>query len=598
MNLKRKAMLSLSVMSLVVLIVTGTFAWTNLGSQRVNEWHGTGKSGNTSVAGNKVGGTLHNDHMENEESKQVYIENWGIEDLFVRIKLTEYMEVGEGAGLKSVSKDQTTSAPIPNPQNLSKPVVEGSSIDLLNTWASVWHRFPESDDLPTELEPQNLLRNYWDWQTGGNKYYYPAPEGSREDYNYVDTNSPDDLEADSQNANGVIAKQTLNATVLTMTEWKASGSPIGDYWVIDRPDTGNCWAYWAAPLKPGEATGLLINKVSLSSNAGYYTEYFDLSDGYYYGINVEAQMATKDGEADSDGLIDNYKKFESNGGWSTDGEALMEKIVNEINTDVSDKSAIEAAIEDANEFLGRNLSAFTEDSATEAKDWIAAKLDELEELLANEDISQIELDLMLSKINIPANIEYAESLLVYKPSSLDKSALQAAIDDADDFKASDFSDYTDDSAEIAKNWISSKLGELEELLEDESITQTDLDMRLKQVNISANIEYAEGLLVLKSSSEEGSSEVEPSEVEPSVGKSAVEAAIEDVNEFLARDFTDFTEESVENAINWVTAKSEELESLLSAVDSISQVEATNLLNLINISANIEYAESLLELKTA
>ena len=49
-----------------------------------------------------------------------------------------------------------------------------------------------------------------------------------------------------------------------------------------------------------------------------------LQTDYYYGINVVAQMATKD----DDGL-DNYERFgdEEHGGWTTDGQALMRLIV-------------------------------------------------------------------------------------------------------------------------------------------------------------------------------------------------------------------------------------------------------------------------------
>ncbi|MDR1558266.1 MAG: hypothetical protein LBS84_00975, partial [Clostridiales bacterium] len=96
-------------------------------------------------------------------------------------------------------------------------------------------------------------------------------------------------------------------------------------------DEFNIWSYWAAPLKPGEATGLLLNKVNkietaFNNNNGFLP--FD--KGYYYGINVQAQMATRDGTVDSNGVIDNYKRFgdEANGGWSYDAELLMEKIVN------------------------------------------------------------------------------------------------------------------------------------------------------------------------------------------------------------------------------------------------------------------------------
>ena len=51
-----------------------------------------------------------------------------------------------------------------------------------------------------------------------------------------------------------------------MAHWKSDGSPIGDFWVIDQDG----WVYWAAPLNPGESTGLLLNKVSQTTQPEQY----------------------------------------------------------------------------------------------------------------------------------------------------------------------------------------------------------------------------------------------------------------------------------------------------------------------------------------
>ena len=441
MNFKRRAMLLISVVSLAALIVTGTFAWTNLTTQRVIEWHGNGKAPATT----KAGGTLHNDYVENEASKQVYVENWGEEDLFVRIKLTEYMEVGTGSGLKA-TVDQQTGLKVPDPQNASNPVAVGSKIYDIKTWASITDRYVK----PTGTEDRNLLSNYWTWNMGGQKYYYPAPESSWANYGYVDTSSPNNLTAASVNSAGIPAKQTRNATIMTMAEWIAADKPIGDYWVIDTSADGNGWAYWAAPLKPGDATGLLLDKVVMADSAHDYAEYFDLSKSYYYGINVDAQMATKDGEDIGNGVKDNYMRFKVEGGWSAQGEALMERIVNGVkepgvpdepgvpneSEDKLDKAAVQSAIDSLNNFLTRNFSTYTDESVEAAKKWVTAKIDELENiltlkdatqaeldaLLSQIDITQAELDAFLSQINKNDNIKYAESLLILKSSESSESS--------------------------------------------------------------------------------------------------------------------------------------------------------------------------------
>ena len=328
MAFMRKATTGIAAISLAAVILTGTFAWVSLNTQIINEWRGTGNQQTG------PGGTLHDDHEENQENKDVYVENWGDEDLFVRVKLSEYMEVGQGAGIKSVSTDPSTGEIIHNPLNLSQALT-GGDIDHLDTWASIWYRFLEPEDIITggnygSVAPQYRLNNYWEWKMGGQKYYFPAPESNRTDNGYVDQNSPDNLTENSVSADGAKARLTLPASIMTITEWKNAGRPIGNYWVIDRSTeaVNDCWAYWAAPLKPGDATGLLLDKVTRIGNDSL-TGLFDLDkEGYYYGINVAAQMATKDG-SDTNGALDNYESFglPMNSGWSTDGEALMEKVV-------------------------------------------------------------------------------------------------------------------------------------------------------------------------------------------------------------------------------------------------------------------------------
>ena len=317
-------MAAVTAISMVVLIVSGTFAWASLNSQKVNEWFGKGANPEK-----VAGGTLHDDYFnDNGSMKQIYVENWGEEDLFVRIKLGEYMELGTGAGLKSVEKDSSGND-IHNPDNKSKPIRDiWTNIDEPKKWSVDWtiDRLRQSGDPPGLPAPWYRLSSYWKWEMGGQKVYYTAPEDQRTDPDYVDQRSPNALQLIDGKGNELI-KQTLPATVMAMEAWKAEGSPIGNYWVIDRRDG---WAYWAAPLKPGDATGLLLNSVVRIESAwqAYKSNVdFDYNSDYYYGINVHAQMATKDGTT-ADGALDNYKCFGRDGGWTDDGQLLMDKIVN------------------------------------------------------------------------------------------------------------------------------------------------------------------------------------------------------------------------------------------------------------------------------
>ena len=213
--LSEKKKLGIMILSIIVLIVTGTFAWTNFRSRATSQRFGTGA-------------TLHDYRSENGEYRQIHIENWGSEPLFVRIRLDEYMEIGSGAGLRSVDTDENTGESIPNPQNLAKPLIDGASIDDPSTW--------EPHD-PTAFDPSRCLagfHDFWEWEMGGQRYYFPAPVEYRTNKSFVDTNSPPDLTIDSVDESGIRARQTRLAQIRTMAYWKSDGSPIGDFWVIDQ----------------------------------------------------------------------------------------------------------------------------------------------------------------------------------------------------------------------------------------------------------------------------------------------------------------------------------------------------------------------------
>ncbi|MDR2649748.1 MAG: NPCBM/NEW2 domain-containing protein [Clostridiales bacterium] len=298
MVLKRKVLAGAAALSLSALLVSGTFAWISVSSRKVNSWFGSGTG-----SADKPGGTMHDDHVENDSNKDVYVENWGNEDLFVRIRMDEYMETGAGAGLKALSVDPSTGKNIHNPSNFAVSLISGADIDDTDTWKT----YEPMESAANEDD----IRSYWEWRMGGQKYYFPVSEAARENNGYVDSGSSAVLSANDVSGEGIQAKQTLPAQVLTMTQWKADGSSLGNYWVID----SDGWAYWAAPLKPGEATGLLLDSVTLKKSPG---------TNYYYAINVIAQMATKDGSFENG--QDNYNSFglPENSGWTEDGHALMD----------------------------------------------------------------------------------------------------------------------------------------------------------------------------------------------------------------------------------------------------------------------------------
>ena len=261
---KRKIMAAVTCLSLVALIVTGTFAWTSLTSQKVNEWRGSGISNGTGP-----GGSLHDDH-DNESGtdsrKDVYVENWGDVPLLVRIKLSEYMEIGTNAGMVTIRDDKSL---VRSAGNSSIPLYEESLVGDVINWMT---HIPEDSVINCGKE----FHKYWTWAMGGSKYYKPATEAQKEAARQTNESVITD------NGNYTSGSQTLNCSVITIDEWLALPSATrnqNNYWYIDN----NGWAYWSHYLAPGEATGLLLSRVNKTSEP--------ISGRYYYAINVEAQMA-------------------------------------------------------------------------------------------------------------------------------------------------------------------------------------------------------------------------------------------------------------------------------------------------------------------
>ena len=303
--MKRKIIAIISTITVFALLLTGTFAWINLSQAMVNEFSGDAE---------ESGGTLHDD-FDGDEQKDVYIENWGSTTIFVRIRLDEFMEVGSGASGKGAGGG--TPSWIPNPSNQAKSLMTNTAndpnnnIDDVNTWTP---HIPDVNDVTTCTTVADF-HHYWQWKMGGQKWYRPADASNRTNPIYVDQNT------NIYNGTNPLDKQTANSTgkVVTMAQWKAMGSPINqDYWVIDVDG----WAYWAGKLLPDHATGLLLNGVK---------KIITPDDSWYYAINVIAQMGTKTGDQNVFDWGDN-----ANGGWTKDGNDLVDMIVNESNPTISD----------------------------------------------------------------------------------------------------------------------------------------------------------------------------------------------------------------------------------------------------------------------
>ncbi len=320
MNRKKLFAAVASVISAVILLLSGTLAWQSIGQTTLNE------------ASDIVnpGGRLHDDF--DGKNKDVYVENFAEDPIFVRVQLGEYLALTLNKGVSGAEHTN---------------VLVGGEDTTGNRIYEV-HLFGE--------DQSNRADAYWTWKTGGSTVYLPTfnknkdslqadingtylgPDGIVTDdlatddrySDYIeyfrgqevsgteiydtDVNTADEVRDDFQNLSNYVkagniallegvhtAKETLPAAFIDISAWlalveQAGGYDVnvhGHYWVYDTDG----WVYWSAPVLPDTATGLLLDEIELHRV---------MDDSWYYAINVKAQFVTADdiGKTDNSGFYD------------------------------------------------------------------------------------------------------------------------------------------------------------------------------------------------------------------------------------------------------------------------------------------------------
>lgn len=303
------------------LLVTGTLAWQSISQRAVN---------NAELKAEDPGARLHDDFMEDQDfllgaNKDVYVENYSGQNpdnldekgrpVYVRVRFTEYMEMGEGAGLFNVS--DIAGDPV-DYQNLDRVGTGGTgrTKDDDNHATSV---ITGGTTPPTILDPKTWtihipdptvaddgtdFHYYWEWDMGGSKIFMPTfnkdssstgkglltdrTEDAHDQYELDETKTETAYYAEGVTSSvdeTHYAKSTLEtAAVITMEEWLDLDRPQADkngngYWVGD----SDGWFYWSKALMPSDATGLLLNGIKMVE---------DIDEDIYYAIHVTSQMAS------------------------------------------------------------------------------------------------------------------------------------------------------------------------------------------------------------------------------------------------------------------------------------------------------------------
>lgn len=314
----RKIVATISAALLASTILTsGTFAWQSFNQEAIN------RTKNLRV---NPGARLHIDAYF--QDMNIYVENFTDKSdgmpVYARVRLSEYMEIGEGAGEKEVSLRDPDIRVLGN---------LGADINDATTWDIV---YMEANGL---LNGVSAIRSYHQLQSGGQGIYMPTFNKNK-DSHLGDINGtlagPDEIEKELEDAyqdyikysvNGLdggvtqttsiasydadeddideedpviatpdmpveapdiyqieethYAAYTSDAVVISMADWKLlpPESQVGNFWVYDVDG----WAYWAKPIMPGETSGLLLN---------YINQIQVLEESWYYEIHGYGEYAT------------------------------------------------------------------------------------------------------------------------------------------------------------------------------------------------------------------------------------------------------------------------------------------------------------------
>ena len=235
---------------ILVALVSGTFAWQALTSA-INPFSNTQSEIPEEIPA--PGANLHDDFDVEMGNKDVYVENTGIDPVYIRVKLQELLDI------------TTDEEP-----------------DVL-----VWHthipgtRVADCDEGFHDAFTDDT-GDAFEWTMGNDEERnYRSIIGTAAWNSAADREELDTLVADAfgdaQAANKVdtsagTIKRLPASEVISMTEYNALPNKTSfEGWVYDTDG----YAYWSQRLQGGEATGLLLDEVSIP---------FD--ETYYYAINV------------------------------------------------------------------------------------------------------------------------------------------------------------------------------------------------------------------------------------------------------------------------------------------------------------------------
>ncbi|HCC35136.1 MAG TPA: hypothetical protein DEQ02_05680 [Ruminococcaceae bacterium] len=256
-----------AVILVTAALIGGAMAWIDFTQSRTNKFRGT----------YDADVTLHDEF--DGLNKDVFVENSGTNPIYVRVRLDEYMQVGDKIFTMS-------GGPEPNVRDK-------------NTW--IPHTYTGTDISDCEqTDTADKFHDYYVWSMSGmERDYTPGTPGmvystlgSDGMVDRTDTGgSPTPHHTAPMCVPMKLSQYMLLlsgelAGTLTPEEQQRLNAAKAGCWLADDTDTaanGGAWAYWSTALEPDTATNLLLDKVTLKKDA---------EDDWIYRIDVKLQAVT------------------------------------------------------------------------------------------------------------------------------------------------------------------------------------------------------------------------------------------------------------------------------------------------------------------
>ncbi len=329
METKKKKLLKIGGLAATLLLLGGTFAFTNFGQRALNLTEGDNRP--------KHGGRLHDYFHDGEEgsggennNKDVFAENFGENPLFVRVKFTELM-TRNGVPMTSTNVND------PSASDAASLVPAGFKPEDPLTWPT-WKIRPSSEDNALDAAEQRrpevgageahpwdeyFRLNFGQSANGDNRPWYmptfnldpnsyrTATAGVGIDMDKEQATHPGDGTANYWDRDGVATsimpsepnesleqhttRQVLSSErpPITYSRWETLDHPVGNFWIVDEA-TG--WAYWADLLESGEATSFLLDSKAPQSGRD------EIKTEWAYELHVIGEFAGTGTITESDPL--------------------------------------------------------------------------------------------------------------------------------------------------------------------------------------------------------------------------------------------------------------------------------------------------------